>query len=172
MYEAATQTIHTSQSIHLGVSTHATSIAPLFWQSVLLFESGQVLLLSEYEADEFLSRAWVATTATKARFVSLSYLREAYCCQPADDTPFLQIPRAACAFRGEIATWECTLAGLQLLAGDTAFTTQRRKEALASLLPSADAKRAGLRLAALRGLQHMISRSNLEQICDVDIGEV
>ena len=145
-------------------------IAPLIWQSVLLFESRQVLLLSEYEADEFLPRAWVATTATKACFVSLSYLREAYC-QPADDAPFLQIPRAACAFQGEIATWECTLAGLQLLAGDTAFATQRRKDALASLLPSADAKRAGLRPAALRGLQHMISRSDLEQICDVDIGE-
>ena len=52
------------------------------------------------------------------------------------------------------------------------FATKERKDSIAALAtPTAAAKKAALKLVLLRGRQHMISRSNLELICNVDIGE-
>ena len=64
------------------------------------------------------------------------------------------------------------MAGLQLLAGETMFATKERKESITALVTSTiAAKKAALQLVSLRGRQHMISRSDLELICNVDIGE-
>ena len=72
----------------------------------------------------------------------------------------------------EIKVADLTVAGLQLFAGETMFATKERKDSIAALAtPTAAAKKAALKLVLLRGRQHMISRSNLELICNVDIGE-
>ena len=55
---------------------------------------------------------------------------------------------------------DTTVAGLQLLAGETMFGP--RKSALGERLPTASAKKAALGLPMLCGLHHNIARSDLE----------
>lgn len=51
------------------------------------------------------------------------------------------------------------------------FTNEERKASVSRLLASHGAKRAALRIVALRGCQHMVRHSDLELICYVDIGD-
>jgi hypothetical protein len=63
-------------------------------------------------------------------------------------------------------------------AADTRFAreedgpkvSERRRQALNDLLPSASAKAAALTLANVRGFGSMTAKSHLEEFCEADIG--
>jgi hypothetical protein len=118
------------------------------------------------EADNILGLMW-ASGSTSGRsggpsFANFAYLRSD------------QVPMQQSLLVGQPQTEtraEPTLAGLELFAGGTMLPTTARKRAAESLLSSQRAKNAALALVAMRGLQHMIPRSDLEEICAVDIGE-
>jgi hypothetical protein len=96
---------------------------------------------------------------------NLHYFRRAAASSSAGSTPFSIPQRGSAKLLSERA-----LAALQLLAADTSFGTDARKAAVRELLPTAQAKRAALDMAAIRGRQNMIPRSDLEDICAADIG--
>ena len=161
-----------SQTIRLILATLYTVLTlPLCLdpQSVILFEDGQCLLVSEYEADQIIGRVWEASSSTtKTCLISLvnfAYIRHL----PGSSTaaPCLQLPQITKPVPDEL-----TLTALQLFAGDTLYTTPERKEALRELVSNPKARQAALRPAALHGLQSMVSRSDLEQICQADAGEL
>eukprot|EP00965_Chrysotila_dentata_P064020 2120342-Pleurochrysis_carterae.AAC.1 len=135
---------------------------------MLVFPGGQVLLLSEWEAEHILTVLLTASTSPGVFLANLSYLCE------AADSFWRKSPKLSTASRltcRSEAINEATIAGLQLLAGDTMFATEERKASVNRLLASPGAKRAALRIVALRGCQHMVRHSDLELICNVDIGD-
>ena len=139
--------------------------------ALVVFPSSDVLLLSEWEADQVLPLMWQYSTLgnNPSSLVNLIYLREA-----ADQArPFDSIRMRVPTFTHSTAVVDdLTLAGLQLLAGETMFATAERKASIRSLVePTTAAKKAALQLVSLRGRQHMISRSDLELVCNADIGE-
>ena len=139
--------------------------------------SAEVLLLSEWEADQVLSLMWASKPVKdKPFFVNLVYLREAADKQLSSGEIRLRVPalpRSGSRSSSKLGVADITVAGLQLLAGETMFGTSERKESVTTLAASsAAAKKAALQLVALRGRQHMISRSDLELICNSDIGDV
>lgn len=132
----------------------------------MLFEDGQCLLVSEYEADKIIGRMWVASSA-KTCLVNLAYLRN-ISGSSSTAAPMLRLPQdSSCPMPDE-----STLTGLQLLAGDTCYATPERKNVLRALAQTSEARQAALRPAALHGLQSMVSRSDLERICVADVGEL
>ena len=139
--------------------------------AVVVFPNGDVLLLSEWEADEVLPLLWKAASSSSAPFmVNFAYLRAA--ADASSSVIQMRVPPAPTSSVPRLAVNDRTMAGLQLLAGETMFKTQARKAAVQALAASSvAAKKAALQLVHLRGRQHMISRSDLELICNADIGE-
>jgi hypothetical protein len=151
---------------------------------VLVFPSQECLLLSEWEADQVLMLMWkcisIGKFPTKTQFVNLCYLREAADSQWTNPA-HMMLPLVSSNLRepNKALVHDMTLAGLQLLAGETMFgphnstqaaVREKRLHALSTLLPTPEAKAAALKLPALRGLTHMISQSDLENLCDPNIG--
>lgn len=160
--------------------------------AMLVFQhDASCLLLSEWEADRILSLLWNcgsgsqteigARTDSHARGDSPAFVNLNFLIEKADrsDAPSRKGVPWAGLIEGFMAVFtgrsglnsltglsEHTLAGLQLFAGCTMFGTVARKTALSELLPTRAAKQSALNLIALRGLQNMISRSDLELICD------
>ena len=141
--------------------------------AVVVFPSSEVLLLAEWEADQLLPLLWEYSTPTQHPFmVNLAYLREAADKQMPTSKITMRVPTQTYSLRSEIKVADLTVAGLQLFAGETMFATKERKESVTALAtPTVSAKKAALQLVSLRGRQHMISRSDLELICNIDIGE-
>jgi hypothetical protein len=147
---------------------------------VIVFPSEECLLLSEWEADQVLMLIWKCEFPTKTQFVNLCNLREAADSQWRNPA-HMMLPLVSSNQRepNKALVHDVTLAGLQLLAGETMFgphnsavkqVKQKRLHALSTLLPTPEAKAAALKLPALRGLTHMISLSDLENFCDPNIG--
>lgn len=116
---------------------------------VIFKQTGECLLLSEWEADEILKMMWETKSANSTvSMVPLSYLINS-----ADrewkDAPKLLVPNQKDGSEFEIK--DQTLAALNLFAGGTMFATPSRKEALKEVLPTAEAKKAALLLPGLRG---------------------
>ena len=166
--------------------------------TLVVFPNGDVLLLSEWEADQVLSLMWkeacsvVSSVLSNAQgqsfFANLTYLREAAGSQNPSAEIKMRVPpaplltnlavscrtRLGVAGRGSPAAGvsDITLAGLQLFAGETMFATEERRCCVTQLVtPTLNARKAALQLVRFRGRQNFISRSNLENICNVDIGE-
>ena len=148
--------------------------------AVLVFPSSEVLLIAEWEADQLLPLLWECSSPVQHAFMAnLAYLREAADKQMPTSQITMRVPAQNVSLssgsrllHSEIKVADLTVAGLQLFAGETMFATKERKDSIAALAtPTAAAKKAALKLVLLRGRQHMISRSNLELICNVDIGE-
>jgi len=139
--------------------------------AIVLFESNDsCLLLSEWEADKTIELFWGIDEekAVMPRFTNLTYLLEAISAH-TEDVPKLQLPYSTSRRQkgngNMVHLSEHTLGGLQLLAGHTMFSSEARRGAVADLLPTPEAKKAALDLVVLRGEGHMISRSDLEEIC-------
>lgn len=161
--------------------------------AMLVFQpDASCLLLSEWEADRVLSVLWTCGSGSRTKiggrtdhlargdspaFVNLTFLIEK---ADRSDDPSRKSVAWAGLIEGFMAAItgrsglnsltglsEHTLAGLQLFAGCTMFGTAARKTALSELLPTHGAKQSALNLIALRGLQNMISCSDLELICDI-----
>jgi len=135
--------------------------------------SRSCLLVSEWEADALLRLAWGQQAASGACFVNAAYLLRASNAgwdgamaalavpqHVAAESNRHKRPRTAAALLGE-----CTLAALQLLAGDTMFYTDARKAAAAELLPSDEARSAAWELVQVRGRGTIFARSDLELLC-------
>ncbi|KAL1498573.1 hypothetical protein AB1Y20_013890 [Prymnesium parvum] len=140
---------------------------------VAVFPNSEVLLLSEWEADHLLPHMWQARPTDKGPFlVNLSYLREAADKKIPDESIRLRAPAAIVRpqflIRGKPRVEEITLAGLQLLAGETMFATPERKDCIRALTEQPVAKKAVIHLVSLRGRRHMLPRSDLELICNSD----
>ena len=135
--------------------------------AVLVFQSGDCLLLSEWEADEILGLLWEAEmSSSMLSSCKVSMCPVSYLLQAADNSwispPKLFVPkRSGSDFRPS----ELTLAALSLLGGGTMFRTPARKAAVMELLRLRAGKGAAPLLPTLRGLPHMIARSDLEDIC-------
>lgn len=150
---------------------------------VIFHASHCCLLLSEWEADELLHNFWdrrkhsnICSPNGEICFVNLSFFVEA---ANSDTETLFQILLPGkdekrnvnrCASRRSpgyrhLSLSEHTVAGLQLLSGQTVFPTKDRKKALVKLLESDEAKKSALGLVSLRGLQKMIPRSDLEDVC-------
>jgi hypothetical protein len=155
---------------------------PVQWIITFQSYSECCLLLSEWEAERVLEILWDRKKSTDVRLVQMCYLREA---ADTNGKVRLALPDGNRCERDEI-----TMAGLQLLAGETTFgpeirsgteireaqireaqIREARQAALAKLLPTREAKKAAFLLPSLRGLRHTISRSDLERFCNFDVGE-
>ena len=142
--------------------------------AIVVFPGGEVLLLSEWEADNVLQLLWdSASIGNRPFMVNLAYLRDAADKQLPPAQICLRVPSAPKAqTKAQAKVDDITVAGLQLLAGETMFATEARKQSVKTLAATTvGAKQAALLLVELRGLQHMISRSDLEAICNTDLGE-
>lgn len=142
--------------------------------ALVVFPNAEVLLLSEWEADHVLPLMWASKHVLDHRpfLVNLAYLREAADEQRPSAEIRLRVPPRSTKLPSVVCqVAELTVAGLQLLAGETMFCTEKRRTSVKRLLePSVAAKWAALRLVELRGKRHMLSRSDLELICNLDIG--
>jgi hypothetical protein len=150
---------------------------PVQWIITFQSYSECCLLLSEWEAENVLKILWNRKKSTDVRLVQMCYLREA-----ADTHGKV---RLALPDGNGCGVDEVTMAGLQLLAGETTFgpeirsgteireaqIREARQAALAKLLPTREAKMAAFLLPSLRGLRHTISRSDLERFCNLDVRE-
>ena len=143
--------------------------------------SRSCLLVSEWEADALLRLAWdqQALATSGACFVNAAYLLRASNAGWDSARAALAVPQHAAAESNRhkmprtaaALLCECTLAALQLLAGDTMFCTDARKAAVAELLPSDEARSAAWELVQVRGRGHIFVRSDLELLCgDVQRG--
>ena len=56
------------------------------------------------------------------------------------------------------------LVTLQLFNGETAYLTEEQKACLQKMMASPRAKLAALKIPVMRGLQHMVSHSDLEVV--------
>ena len=62
-----------------------------------------------------------------------------------------------------------TLSSLMLFNGETMYPSSAMKTALAETLADGRAKQAGRQLVMLRGLLHLLYRSDLEHVCRTDL---
>ena len=142
-------------------------------EAVLLFANGkqvQCLLVSEWEADKILGLMWRNSNKHHCFFANLAY--QGSFDLEGEPKGLLTVPQISVPALGvDRMAWMRMLVGLELLAGNTTFPTEKQKEAVQALLPTGKAKRGALALVAMRGRQHTIPRSDLEEICAVDIGE-
>jgi hypothetical protein len=130
-------------------------------------EKKTFLLLSEREADNILALLTVPMSPTApVQFVHLAYLKLIHE-KPDSSSHLLSMP---------VNNLDNTaLVALQLFNGDTDYPTQQQKESLMKIFLAADkqhvktAQSAALLLPGMRGLQEMISRSDLEIVCTKDI---
>jgi hypothetical protein len=150
---------------------------PVQW--IVTFQSSKCCLLSEWEAENVLEILW-KRPESKVRIVQMCYLRE------AADTKYekgvrLALPQNLPDGNG-CGVDEVTMAGLQLLAGETMFgpsgtenreaqIREARLAALAKLLPTREAKKAALSLPFLCDKHQHIKRSDLEMFCNLDIDD-
>jgi hypothetical protein len=124
------------------------------------------LLVSEWEADQLLP---LLVSETLSPHCSVSMANLAYLRQAADakwNIPCkLHVPERFSRRRLS----EEMMAGLQLLAGDTMFATRGRRDVLRSLLSTPEAKVAAKDLVTFRGRSNFLDRSDLEEVCALDM---
>ena len=146
------------------------------------FPSGELLLLSEREADAILALAWrssavialpwgrdaaAAAAGTSTRAGASSRLAFLNFFAARGDMPAVRASRPA------LSEAELNLGALQLFNGEVRFSAAgsareaatARKAAVAALLPSRDAKDAAPKMAAFRGARGTLEYSDLERIC-------
>lgn len=142
--------------------------------AILVFSSGEMLLMSEREADQVLELLWEKAHQQKGidgdvpTFLNLCFLREHYDAEAfgvySGSAATLQVPGSR-AIGEDYSNMDAVLATVQLFNGETMFGTSKRREAVKDLLPTTAGQQAAMMLPALRGRQHRILRSHLESFC-------
>jgi hypothetical protein len=114
------------------------------------------LLLSEREADSILGLIWKRKGLPEKGpcLVNLAYLRLAKTHPPKLACRGIPDPKLPCSL----------LVTLQLFNGETAYLTEEQKACLQKMMVSSRAKLAALKIPVMRGLQHMVSHSDLEVV--------
>jgi hypothetical protein len=133
--------------------------------TIVAFDNGQVLLISERESDCLLSmlqgtaRSTVQSIRRPCRFSlwNWSYFR----LRRVVESPF----RERTASVTSVVRHSRVMAALQLFNGETSFTDENC-EALASLLQPATSKEASKLLVQIRGLSFMFPYSDLDKVTD------
>jgi hypothetical protein len=118
------------------------------------FPNGDVLLLSEYEADTLIEHMWASKADTSYNTATLQHL--AFAATAKDGSAALELGR------GSTNCSPKQLAALELFAGHVDFVDSG---AVRRMLPSSDSKLAASHIPSLRGLHFMFSRSALDDIC-------
>ena len=139
--------------------------------AVLVFRSGDCLLVSEWEADKILEILWKVDRSSEGSSCSVSMCSVSYLLKAADSNwaspPELLVPRRS---QLDLKMGFCplphTLAALSLFSGGTMFAKRSCKRALMEMLHHLPGgKRVALLLPMFRGRPHMIARSDLDEIC-------
>ncbi|CAM9355098.1 unnamed protein product [Chrysoparadoxa australica] len=129
-------------------------------EALLVFPGGEIVLLSEYEADGMLTAIWDRSASSHKGaapvLVNLAYARNA-----GSSSSSIQLAVTA----GEAATCHLSgaaLASVQVFAGECTYSTKERKEAVRSLLHRSFSCIEDI--LRMRGLLHLLSRSHLEEL--------
>ena len=134
---------------------------------LLVYNSGDVLLVSEREAEKILelyqTMPWSSSSEAAApQFRNRALVARAV--KNAQSDVRLQLPPTG-------SSSPCTdesRAAIDLFAGDTMFDAAAATALKSILLPDNAAKNAAKELPAIRGRKHFMPRSTLERICDDD----
>ena len=130
----------------------------------LIFPTGEIVLLSEREADNVLKFAW-DKQSSKFAIMSLTYARRRLENGGIKfQTPFLKEGETVTAVR-EFELKDDTLAALALFQGLVMFSNFEQSS-LESILASDWAKEVAPSFCAMRGLGFSYSRSDLEILCN------
>ena len=124
--------------------------------SFLLYPSGDVLLLSEREADSVLQYSWEGKKMTNATLVNLTYA----CKKRNMNYIYFQTPK--------LVSWsltETTIAALQFFQGICSFDLDERKTAIKQILNNDLSKSAAFIFPSMRGLSMNYQYSDLDEIC-------
>ena len=122
----------------------------------LLYQSGDVLLLSEREADSVLQYSWEGKKMTNATLVNLTYA----CKKRNMNYIYFQTPK--------LVSWsltETTIAALQFFQGICSFDLDERKTAIKQILNNDLSKSAAFIFPSMRGLSMNYQYSDLDEIC-------
>jgi hypothetical protein len=162
------------RSTLLGPAPQKEYLRPV--RAMLLFPQGQVLLVSEREADALLELLWQARPGGGAAagavplLQSLSYAKLAF--EGAGIVPVA--PRLACSVSAH--AWHVSpgracaqasapvLVTLQLFDGDTMYGTLLQRRELQRLMRRR--LEAAQELTGMRGKQSLLPRSHLERVCE------
>eukprot|EP00761_Pharyngomonas_kirbyi_P010924 gb/GECH01010947.1/.p1 GENE.gb/GECH01010947.1/~~gb/GECH01010947.1/.p1 ORF type:complete len:2826 (+),score=484.10 gb/GECH01010947.1/:1-8478(+) len=135
--------------------------------AMLVFLEGDVLLLSEFEAESFLRLGWENTSLYRnCWFVNYCYAQEWYC-QRSLGPPPLVISSSLTENQFHIS--DETMAALRLFKGETKFKMSENDSllnGLRSILESYEAKQEALIMPELRHTSNLVRRSDLEQVCE------
>lgn len=151
--------------------------------SLLLFPNGDILLLSDREADAVVAAAWMQP-ALQPRAVPPAVLLQRCYTRDPDRAAWLAVAAerggrqggGGAAARATAVLPPRAAAQVQLFAGETSFGPRGgareqgrrggRAADVAELLRSREARAAALMLPIMRGLEHTLSHSQLEEVCE------
>ena len=124
----------------------------------LVFDNGDVVLISEREADNIQMLTWTEECRT---FVmrSLTYTRK----QPAGESVTFQSPPYTPWGRFQVS--EGTMAALSLFQGLVMFPSNEEKAAVAEILSTDSAKQEAALFCEMRGLDFTYQMSDLQKLC-------
>lgn len=144
--------------------------------AAIRFPGGEVLLISEREADHLLNLFWEGVTQRQRRNkwnpTQPSFFHHSFARRASDRTSqslSLVLPPTR-----ELNISDETMASVQLFAGETTYRTASRREALKAMLLARKCHINKVVIAAnaepehlveMRGLHHQMSYSDLEKIC-------
>lgn len=142
--------------------------------ALCLLPDGHVLILTDREAEALLeSGRWQAGSGgggTKGTLLHFAYTQDDSL--QAAQSLSAQVLPGQNALRlmasGAVTLHPAACAKLQLFAGRTTLGGQARCSAVKALLPTRADKDAALELPKMRGFGHLIQRSQLEDICQMD----
>ena len=126
--------------------------------SFLIFRNGEILLVSEREADKILELTWNNKCPTFV-LVNLTYTRKAY------KTNTIKFQSPISTFNAAFAVSDNVIAALELFHGEVMYATDNRKKAVETILSAVSGKLLAPVFPAMRGLGFTYARSDLEKFC-------
>ena len=161
------QTIETSGTVRTIGDDYLRSA-----DAMLLFTTGEVLLISDHEANNIIPLLRSAGTTYVINNVYLSHFAYERCGKliPAsiNRKAAVIVPKISRGNRRVLVN-DIPMLHIELFNGYTMFGPKDRKMELStSILNSREAKAAALTLPALRGWGHLLNRSDLEEVCDAE----
>jgi hypothetical protein len=147
--------------------------------SLLVFPGGEVLLISEREANAVVRLMW-ANSSIAIRFLHTAYARESFD-HPESPTFVLQLPQNPGRLRqsprllrqsprllrpAASSLDESTFTALQLFNGETAYKTENRMRFLYELIDKNTAGGGPPELVRMRGFGQYLAYSDLELACE------
>lgn len=132
--------------------------------AVLLPGTG-ILLISQREANTMTNLLQHNSHTNNAQLVNLCYLRDTCDTTAVGNSviPSIALALGSCVCQSTTIE-DATMASLQLFNGEATFATDKRREAVRSMLSNSRAKLEAQAMVRTRGLQAYFPRSHLEEI--------